>query len=66
MTDGFQMGRAFTGLLTRPLPIGYGLLNETRLRVVMRQQFGPHLSGLGKLCLKHLGNTLVVLLPRAF
>jgi hypothetical protein len=31
----------------------------------MRQQFGLGLDHLGKLCLQHLGNALVIVLPRA-
>ena len=49
-------------LLPGPLPVGDGLLREARLGVVMGQQLGSGLSGLGKLCLKHLGNALVMLL----
>ena len=65
VADGFQIGRAVAGSLTCLVPVVHGLFNETCLRVVMRQQFRLCLSGLWKLCLKHLGNALMVLLPRA-
>ena len=48
VADGFQMGRAVAGVLARPLPVGNRLLGEARLRVVMRQQLGLRLGGLGK------------------
>ena len=51
--------------LPRPLPVADRLLREPRLRVVVRQQLGLRLDDLGKLRLQHLGNALVVLLPRA-
>ena len=51
--------------LARPLPVGNSLLCEPSLRVVMRQQLGLCLDQLGKLCLQHLSNALVILLPRA-
>ena len=52
-------------LLACPLPVGNGLRDETRLGVVMRQQLGLGLDGLGKLRFQHLGNALVILLPGA-
>ena len=50
--DRFHIGRALDGPLARPLPVGNSLLAEARLGVVMRQQFGLGLDGLGKLGLQ--------------
>ena len=47
------------------LPVGNSLRNETCLRIVVRQQFGLCLSGLGNWAAEHLGNPLMVVLPRA-
>jgi hypothetical protein len=66
VVDGFQIGRAVAGLLARPLPVGNSLLSEARLRVVMRQQLGLGLHGLGKLLHQHLCSPLMGLLPRTF
>ena len=65
VADGFQMGRAVAGSLARLLPVANRLLDETCLRVVMRQQFGLCLSGLWELGFQHLGNPLMVVLSRA-
>jgi len=65
MADGFQMGRARAGVLTRSLPVGNGLLGEARLSVVMRHQLWLCLYSLGKLFFQDLGNALMVLLARA-
>ena len=65
VADGFQMGRAVAGVLTRPLPVEHCLLGEARLGVVIRQQFRLGLGGLGKLRLQHLGNVLMVPLASA-
>src|SRR5262245_38630797 len=65
VTDGFHIGRARAGALSRALPVGDGLGTQARLGVVMRQQFGLRLGGLGKARLQHMHNTLVELLPRA-
>ena len=65
VADGFQMGRAVAGSLTRLVPITDRLGNEPCFRIVMRQQFGLCLSGLRELGFQHLGNALMVLLPRA-
>ena len=65
VADGFQIGRAVAGLLAGLLPVGNGLLVATSRGVVMRQQLGLRLDQLGKPCLQHLGNVLVILLPRA-
>src|SRR2546427_9169219 len=65
MANCLDVSRAFDGYLSRLLPVGNSLLCEPSLGVVMRQQFGLRLDQLGKLCLQHLGNALVVLLPRA-
>jgi hypothetical protein len=63
--DGFRMGGALDGVLPRPMPIPDRLGGEARLRAVMRQEFGLGGSGLGKLCLQHLGNALMIPLPCA-
>src|ERR671922_2453505 len=65
VANGFQIGRAVAGLLARPLPVGNSLLYEPSLGIVMGQQLGLRLAALGKMCLQHLGNTLMVLLARA-
>ena len=65
VADGFQIGRAFTGLLTCPLPVANGLLCEPSLSIVMGQQLGLRLAALGKARLQHLGNALMVLLAGA-
>jgi hypothetical protein len=51
VADGFRIGRAFTGLLARPLPVANGLLCESSLSIVMGQQLGLRLTDVGKLCL---------------
>jgi len=66
MGDRLLTGTALEGLLPGPLPVGYGLLHETCLRIVMRQQFGLGYSGLWELGFEHLPNPLMVLLPCAF
>ena len=66
MPNRFGIGRTLGGTLARLLPIGQGLCHQACLRIVMRQQFWLYLSGLWELCFERLGNTLVVLLSRAF
>ena len=61
----FRIGRARIAALARPLPVPHRLLGTTRLGVVLRQDFGLPLRGLGPLGLEDLGNALVDLLPRA-
>jgi hypothetical protein len=65
VADGFQIGRAITGLLARPLPVANGLLCEPSLGIMMGQQPGLRLAALGKARLQHLGNALMVLLAGA-
>ena len=48
VVDGFQIGRAVTGVFARPLPVVHRLLGEARLRVMMRQPLGLRLGGLRK------------------
>src|SRR5712671_6188608 len=62
MRDGFHMRRTPGCLATRTLPVANGLLGESRFGVVMRQQFGLGLGGLGKARLQYLRNTPVILL----
>jgi len=62
----FQIGRAFAGPLPGPLPVPHRLLCKARFSVVVRQQFRLCLSGLWELGFEHLGNPLVIVLPRAF
>ena len=62
VADRFEIGGALDGALTCPLPVGNSLREETRLRVVLRQQFGLHCDRLRELLLQHLRNPLVVLL----
>jgi hypothetical protein len=63
--DGFGMGRARVAVLARPLPIGHGLLAETRLSIVVRYQL--RLSGceFGPLLLNHLCDLAMILRARA-
>src|SRR5215813_8214228 len=63
--DRLHMGRMLDGALACFEPVSDGWLTETRLRVVMCEQFGLRLSSLGKLGFQDLGNALMVLLPRA-
>ena len=63
--DGFRMGGALDGVLPRLVPIADRLGTETRLRAVLRQEFGLGSRGLGKLRLQHLGHTLMLPLPGA-
>ncbi len=65
MGDGFRMCGALDGLLPRLVPITNRLGVETRLRAVMRQEFGLGGSDLGKLRLQHRGNALMIPLPCA-
>jgi hypothetical protein len=64
--NGFGMRRALDRPLARSLPVGKGLLDESPLRVVVRQQLGLGLSRLRKLGFQDLGNALMVLLSRTF
>jgi hypothetical protein len=66
VADGLEVGRALEGALPRPLPVGDRWCKETCLRIVMRQQFWLSFNRLRKLGFEHLGNPLVILLPRAF
>ena len=59
------MGRALDSALARPLPIGDGLRQHAGFGIVMRQQLGLSLAELGKACLQHLGNVLMVPLSGA-
>jgi hypothetical protein len=61
----FQIGRVLNGVLASPLPVDHRLSAKARLGVVMRQEFGLRLGGVGKARLQHLGNALMVLLARA-
>ena len=45
MADRFEIGRAVTRLLARPLPVANGLLNEPSLGIVMGQQLGLRRDG---------------------
>jgi hypothetical protein len=63
--DGFRMGGALDGVLSRLVPIMDCLFVETRLRAMMRQEFGLGGSSLGKLRLQHLGHALMIPLPGA-
>jgi hypothetical protein len=60
----FYIGGLRSAAFARPLPVAQRLLGKTRLRVMMRQQFGLRLDDIRKLCLQPLGNVLVVLLSR--
>jgi len=60
----FQIGRVLNGVLASPLPVDYRLSAKARLGVVMRQEFGLRLGGVGKLRLQHLRNALMILLAR--
>jgi hypothetical protein len=60
----FQMGRALEGPLARPLPISHRLLSKARLGVVLGKEFRLHVAGLRESCLQHVGNPLMILLPR--
>ena len=64
MPDRFQIGGALDGALAGLLPIRNRLGHRAGLRIVMGQQLGLGLAELGKARLQHLGNTLMVLLPR--
>jgi hypothetical protein len=48
VADRFQIGRARNGALPCPLPVGYRLIRQPCLGVVMGQQFGLGLGGCGK------------------
>ena len=63
MTNRFDMRRALNGTLASPLPVWNGLLCQTRLCVVLCQEFGPRLSHLWELLFQHLRNVCMVLLP---
>src|SRR5262249_14090476 len=65
VTDGFGMSRALARSLPGLLPIRDGLLDDTCLRVVMREEFGLGFSDLRKALFQHLSNLLVILLPSA-
>jgi hypothetical protein len=47
--DGFALSHALPRPLAGPLPVRHRLLGESRLGIVMRQQFGLGLSGLGEM-----------------
>jgi len=55
------MGRVLARSLPRPLPVGDSLCDQTCGSVVLGQQFGLGLYGLGKTFLQHLGNFRVIL-----
>ena len=63
--DSFRMGGALDGVLPRLVPIPHRLDAETRLRAVLRQEFGLGGGSLGKLRLQHLGHALMIPLPSA-
>jgi hypothetical protein len=65
VADGFPMGRAVAGLLTRPLPVDHRLLGAARGGVVLGDQLGLRRDGLRELGLQRLGNALMVLLAGA-
>src|SRR5262245_58506957 len=65
MGNRFHICRALDSSLCSFVPIPHRLLRETCLCRVMRDTFWLCLSNLWKLCLQYLGNTVVVLLPRA-
>jgi len=62
--ERFGIRRARISTLLGLVPIGQGLSPEVRFRVVPGQQFGLRGRGLRKLGRQHLGNALMVLLPR--
>jgi hypothetical protein len=65
MADRLDIRRPLDGVLAGPLPERYGLHPEACFRIMMRQEFRLGLRRLWKLCLQHLRNPLVVLLPGA-
>src|SRR5262249_37410668 len=65
IVNSLDIRRTPNGPLTRSLPVGNSLLYESSLRVMLCQQFRLRLDQVGKPCLQYLGNTLVILLPRA-
>jgi hypothetical protein len=65
MADRFEIGRAVTGLLARPLPIANRLLVTARRGVVLGDQFRLRLNGLQELGLQDLSDALMVLLAGA-
>ena len=50
MADGFQMGRAVAGVLTRSLPVDHRLLGAVRRGVVLGNKLRLGLHGGGELC----------------
>ena len=65
VADGFQICRAVAGVLTRPLLVAHRLLGAARRSVVLGHQLRLRLDQLGKPCLQHLRNMLVILLTGA-
>src|SRR5215510_2263479 len=65
VADRFHIGRALSGLLARPLPVGNRLLGTARRGVVLSHQLWLRRDGLRELGLQHLRNALVNLLPGA-
>jgi hypothetical protein len=63
VADRLDTRRTFEGSLTRPLPIGDGLGDETGLRVVMGESFGLGLTRLRISCLEDLRNWAMGLVP---
>jgi hypothetical protein len=64
MGNRFDMGGALDSALSCELPIGDCLLCQPCLGIMLRQEFGLYLSGLGELGFQDLGNPLVILLSR--
>src|SRR5262245_51778172 len=65
VVDGFQIGRALAGVLTRSLPVAHRLLGAARRGVVLGDQLRLGLDEGRELSFEDLGNLLVDLLPGA-
>jgi hypothetical protein len=63
VTYGLEIGGVLKSAPAGALPVGNGSRRQPCCRVVLGQQFGLRLDGLGESCLQHLGNPLMILLP---
>jgi hypothetical protein len=65
VSNCFDIGRALGGFLPGLLPVGKSLPHESRLGVVMREEFGLGLFDVSNFLLQHLSDLLVISLTGA-
>src|SRR5262245_51001655 len=65
MSNGFHLARPLAGPLPSLVPVGNRLFRQPCFHIMMRYKFRLSFNRFWELCLKHLSNALMVVLPLA-